>query len=65
MSIDENYKLIARGECISGRGVEHCTICTDCCEASQFKISLNEVTKTVGDLNKVKISNKKENTPNL
>lgn len=33
---------IALGECVSDRGVDHCPVCTDACEASHWKHNLKE-----------------------
>lgn len=33
---------IALGKCVSDRGVDHCPVCTDCCEAFYWRVKLNE-----------------------
>jgi len=38
-----NLERISNGECISPRGVDHCTTCIDCCEASHFKFAIQDL----------------------
>lgn len=33
---------IALGECVSDRGVDHCPVCCDTCEASHWKHNLSD-----------------------
>lgn len=40
-----NNEKIAEGICVSERGVDHCPVCVDCCEASWFKHNMNEALK--------------------
>lgn len=45
---------IALGECVSDRGVDHCPVCCDTCEASHWKHNLSD------DLKELNIKTEKE-----
>lgn len=39
-----NDEKISQGICVSDRGVDHCPVCTDRCDAAHFKMELKELT---------------------
>jgi hypothetical protein len=47
-----DQERIAEGECISSRGVEHCTNCIDRCEAFHHGIAVKELTAVVEPVGK-------------
>lgn len=38
---DNLRERISLGECVSDRGVDHCPVCIDCCEASHWRVNFS------------------------